>query len=173
MRSVIIERCWNDSPEVWEPWFEVFYETEVIDGSLSKRFLGKEECEALHETLARYLESYRNVTGLNLIYCISGALSGRYNIDLDHDIMASVVSDLSGKYAENSTEISERLFSFLDEHGDKMEENALKDIADCIVEQQPQEADRYYMRFKNDYAMKVLLYRATEKLRGIMGRNIK
>ena len=87
--------------------------------------------------------------------------------------MASVVSDLPGKYAENSAEISERLFSFLDEHGDKMEEDALKDIADCIVEQQPQEADRYYMRFKNDYAMKVLLYRATEKLRGIMGRKIK
>ncbi len=162
-----------DSPQDWETWFEVFYDTEVNEGNISKRFVSKSSSEALHETTARYLESYRNVTGLNLAYCLSGALSGRYNVELDHDLMCSVVSDISTVYIANREKILTRIFSFLDEHATSMQDDAVKDLADCIVEVCPEMADKYYRRFKNLTALRILLSKKNEMIKQILGRTLK
>ncbi len=152
----------------WDMWFDVFHENINNKGTLTVRGLTVEGYAALREATARYLESYKNITGLNIIYVLSGALCGRYNLELDTYMMDSCIEDINEKYPDYSTEIIEKLISFIYEHKIQIGETVLQELIGCVTRYNRKLAERLYDLFEDDYSLAIIIANLTSEINKAM-----
>lgn len=141
----------------WDMWFEVFYDSTNRDGTLYVTKLTIDGYKELREATARYLESYKNIIGLNIVYVLAGALCGRYNFDLDTDLMMLSMDDMNRNYPEEFSDFLERFIGFTHEHKTLIEVAVLEKLVANILSFDRNLAARMYDLFEDDYSLAIIV----------------
>ena len=161
-----------DDPDKWEDWFNVFVERDYNEGDIKEIELNISGFESLREATARYIETYENITGLNLIYALSGAVCGRYSIGNDTGFFESCIEDLETKYNSSKSAIIERITDFISKHESQISRDVTEDLLGCIVKHFPEYADSFYQKYMDSYSLAVIIAVANNQikksLRGIL-----
>lgn len=162
-QSVVLDGIAEETVN-WTEWFDIFYErqyndkNELIEEKRPKSQYGIEE---IREACARYLESYRNSVGLNLIYILSGALTQRYDLVLDEDLLKVTLNLLDEKYKTSETEIVLKLIDFLKENKSIISQGVLDSIISCLLNKNRQLARKIYGIFDDRVSLTYIVSEAT------------
>ena len=153
----------------WQEWLSIYTVTENKLGTLVSRELTTKEISEVHQSTARFLESYRNSTPLNLNYVLSGAMSDQYNQRLDTDLFDKCIEDIHTNYADSEKEIINRILAFLDKNKEKIRNSTFNDLTKVLVCNYPERIKEIYERFHDDSSAKALIYLANSRINNIWG----
>lgn len=153
----------------WKAWFDVFYDsTNDEDGTTHVSMLTKDGFGALRESSSRYLESYKNITGLNIVYVVSGAVCNHYDMVLDTEIMDVCMEDITIKYKDSAAEIVLALLKLLHHHIDNIKEDITDDVGLSILKCFPEMARSIYENLYDQYSLKYLINEANSQINSKM-----
>ena len=157
----------------WPEWFDElsYYVADPEDPAKRKeRTVG--DYAALRDQVSRYRESYSRITGLNLIYVLSGALSGRFNSIVDTDVFQDVIADICGNQKikeEDKKEILKKTVDILSERKDSIGDEVLGCFSKVLIEQFPNQARELNERFQDSYSTAYLLRIMTKEIKTSIG----
>lgn len=155
----------------WEDWFSVFFESMFsVDAERTERPLSVSEISALRDSAARYLESYRDVTGLNLVYAMASIISNHYDPAYDGDIFSSALEDISNSFASSKHEICDRILHLLKSYQDSISIESSEDAGMRLLSAFPEEHKEIYAHLNDPYSLMYILQTATEEINAAIGR---
>lgn len=151
----------------WEDWFNIFYEEQYNDKNELmevKRLRSTYGIEEIRESAARYLESYRNSVGLNLIYVLAGALTKRYDAVLDEDLLLSSIKQIKEKYGKVANDIIHSLISFLNDNRELIASSSLESIIASILRCYRELARDLYEIFNDQVSLTYIINETTIRI---------
>ncbi len=152
-----------DNPDDFQKWFEVFYK-KMRKADNTVQHLGridKEEFTILKFKLQRFLESYRDNTGLNLISGFLRLVLGEYDDQDGKPRLESALKQINLYEKEIQFEILKNLFEA--RKLDKEQRNALSNsILNCLSEDF---ADLIYENLGDSRSLNLLLQKPLAKLK--------
>ena len=155
----------------WRNWFSVFFESMFsVEAERIERPLSVSEISALRDSAARYLESYRDVTGLNLVYALAGIISNHYDPSYDGEIFSSALEDIANNFSVSKSAICDQVLKLLQSYRDSLSEENVGDAGLRLLSAFPEECEEIYRCLNDPYSLMYILKAATEEINTAMGR---
>ena len=154
----------------WPEWFELLYKP-ATEEDKQRVYLSAEEFAQLRDVAARYRESYDRCTGLNLIYVLSGALSGRFNTTIDSEIFSAAVADIynNPKTAESGETILQNIVDTIYANKDFVGDEVISSFTEVIIRKFPDLAWRVNELYEDSYSSFWLLNGMTKEIKTSIG----
>lgn len=152
-------------PKNWRLWFDVFFDVKKSEeGIVSRVPHNVHHMQGLHDTCRRYLESYQDITGLNLIYVLSGMISDDYNDNIDGQILDNCLEAIGNYEAEDRYGISTELLQQLQLHLSDLTTENKKAWILRLLAGFPNLAAGIYEIANDPYSLMFLIQKATNKI---------
>ena len=154
----------------WPEWFELLYKP-ADEEDKQRVYLSAEEFAQLRDSAARYRESYDRCTGLNLIYVLAGALSGRFNTTIDSEIFAAALADIysNPKTAGSGKTILQNIVDTIYAYKDFMGDEVISSFTEVIIKEFPDLAWRVNELYEDSYSSFWLLNGMTKEIKTSIG----
>ncbi len=155
----------------WHRWFSVFRAPGFESAKHgSGQMIEPDEVSALRDSSARYLESYRDVTGLNLVYALSGVVSNHYDPGYDGKIFSSALEDILTGFSEDRDEILDSILEILRIYRYNIREDNAEDISLRLLEAFPDRGTAVYKSLEDQYSLRHVLHVISNEILSQIGR---
>ncbi len=140
-------------------WFNCFFtEVKREDGSSVTERLDRDGVSALYASAARYRESYQDLIGLNLVYCLAAAFSGNQFSENDELlILRTTFQEIKKDYSESAEDVFRKVLDLTSFYQSNMQAGALNTLAKFYASSFPEYCKAQYAVLKDPYSMSVLL----------------
>ena len=156
-------------PKTWALWFEAFADIYTNEGRTIIKPLTYEGYDSLRMVVARYIESYADNPGLNLIYLVSRAVTGTFDDAVDYERLDSLIESLSKSslFRDNMKEIIQRLLITIKEYKGN---ESIQLFSERICHYMPEYAEMIYNALEDDYSLSTYLRSITGKINSAIRR---
>ena len=153
------------NPNNWGLWFEVFFNTiKSEEGIVSREPHKVHHLSALHDTCRRYLESYQDITGINLAYVLSGLICDDYNDSIDGQMFDNCLETIGRFDDPDRLGILEAMLGRLQHYYKELSRENLKAWVLHLLSYYPNQAAPVYKAISDDYSLMFLIQEATSKI---------
>lgn len=160
--TVILDNVIND-PDNWELWTELLFEKSINPYQEEiQTLLTNAGLESLRMTISRYLESYRDNAGINLIYALSGLMLGEYNKTIDGDILKQACEDM--QQIHGIAFCWKWLIELIAERRADIDDIQLEEFLEIALQKYPDTASYSYNKLKDEVSLKYGLINAMNKI---------
>ena len=147
-----------ENPRDYIKWFSIFYDS---DNNIVKT----EKLSEINASLRRFLESYRNNTGLNFISGILHLIEDDYEKDDGRTRFEMAIESLN-TYAEfERQEILDQILKFSEHMEDKNKEN----LSEVLIKKFPYKATYIYEHIKDNYSLHQVLKQSANRIAKLRG----
>jgi ATP-dependent DNA helicase RecQ len=147
-----------ENPRDYANWFTAFYD---IKGSM----ISNEKLGEITASLRRFLESFRNNTGLNFISGITHLLTDDYENDDGRTRFEMAIKSLNAYEESQRQEILNNIFRLSSYMNDKNKEN----LSEVLINEFPDKTLDIYHHVKDNYSLNHVLNQSIKKIRKIRG----
>lgn len=156
-------------PRRWHLWFEAFTDNFTNEGRPITKPLTYDGFDSLRMVVVRYIESYADNPGLNLIYLITRAVTGTFDDTVDYEHLDNLIESLSKSdiFRCDMKEIIQQLLITVT--GYKNNRSILL-FSERICHYMPAYAEMVYNALEDDYSLSIYLRRTTNKINAALRR---
>lgn len=156
-------------PKNWSLWFEAFTDSLIIEGRPIIKPLTYEGYDSLRMVVARYIESFADNLGLNLIYLVSRAIARTFDDAVDYERLDNLMASLSISeiFRADIDEIIRNLLKTIKEY--KGNSSVLL-FSERICHYMPEFAEMIYNALEDDYSLSTYLRGITNQINYGIGR---
>lgn len=172
-QTIILDSLLRDSDKrKWQDWISVFYEWKVDDnGQKTQIPLPVLGISSLRDSVARYMESYRDVTGLNLVYALSCVISDHYSSAYEGEILSSALGDIPVFFAESKHKICNRILRMLQYYRDNIvDDSSIEDVAARMLRVFPEENANIHEHLGDSHSLISVLQETINEINEAVGR---
>ena len=157
------------NPKTWALWFEAFADIFTNEGRTINKPLTYDGYNSLRMVVARYIESYADNPGLNLIYLVSRAVTGTFDYVVDSERLDNLIESLSkgSLFRDDMKEIVQRLLITIKEYKNN---ESIRLFSERICHYMPEYAEMIYNALEDDYSLSTYLSSITSKINFAMRR---
>ncbi len=154
-----------ENKDLWILWFQIFY-TENTDEqwNKSKEFLDLNGIEQLRLSSARYRESFQDVVGLNLVYTVSGAISGLADLRTEYTLLDDCMREIETRFSADRDAIWSELLTVLSHYKSNISDDDRAILGKCLVNAYPERAREVYTCLEDPGSLSIIINEATVQI---------
>ena len=155
-------------PKNWALWFEAFADIFTSEGRMIIKPLTYDGFDSLRMVVARYIESYADNPGLNLVYLVSRAVIRTFDNAVDYERLDNLIETLSISdiFRRDIEKIIQGLLNTIKEYKNN---ESIQLFSERICHYMPEYAEMLYHELEDDYSLSTYLRGVTNKINTAMG----
>lgn len=139
-------------------WFRTFYNEDVSEEWVrSEKLLDAKGIRQLRLSAARYRESYRDITGLNLVYVLSGIFSEYADFDIETPLLIDSFEKINQMDSEDREDIWKRIRVLVEHYHTGLNEEMLDGLAYCLAHGFPDKSREIYQLLEDPHSLAIII----------------
>ena len=146
-------------------WFRAFYNENVSEEwETSEQFLDPSGMLQLRLSSARYRESYRDITGLNFVYVLSGFFTENADLELEPQLLIECFDRINQMDPEDREDIWERICILVDHYRGNLSDKMKEGLGYCLASGFPDKARDIYQLLEDPHSLAIIIQEYTKKI---------
>ena len=155
-----------DHQDLHELWFRAFYSSSMQDNWVrTEDFLKEDGIRQLRLSAAQYRTSYRDVTGLNFVYVLSGLFSGYTDLSIETPLLHECFQKINEMEETAREDIWAGLRVLVEHYHGNMNTEMKDGLASCLAQGFPDKSREIYQLLEDPHSLAVIIQDATARIR--------
>ena len=132
---------------------------------MTEDFLDSNGILQLRLSAAQYRTSYRDVTGLNIVYVLSGLFSGYTDLSIETPLLLECFRKINEMAEEQREDVWKRLRILVEHYHVTMDERMKDGLATCLTQGFPEKSREIYQVLGDPHSLALIIREANARIR--------